>query len=1077
MDASYETTERTDLLRPLVDQKPPSDVGLESVLTESSLSYRRRVYLGACIEMKLLFRLALPAILVYIVNSGMSISARIFAGHIGRKELAAASIGNSCFSLAYGLMLGMGSAVETLCGQAHGAHRYDMLGIYLQRATIVLALVGLPLTLLYTFSYPILVLLGEPKSVSYMASMYIAALIPQIFAYAVNFTAQKFLQAQSVVTPSAYISAAAFLLQTVLTWVTVYVMGLGLMGIAYVLTISWWLIVVAQTLYITSSQRFRHTWTGLSWRSFQGLWSFFKLSAGSAVMICLEMWYSQILVLLAGLLKDPALSLDSLSICMSISALSFMVSVGFNAAASVRTSNELGAGNPKSALFSTWMATFVSFVISVVEALAVMVSREYVSYIFTADDEVAKAVSDLCPFLAVTIILNGIQPVLSGVAVGCGWQTFVAYVNVGCYYIVGIPVGCLLGFTFNFQAKGIWTGMIGGTLMQTLILLYVTYRTDWDKEYSIKETIVLAIVRIAFSVRPKCLKLVDKRSYKLHSFFAVVTTQLSGSQDKLVKVSSSTLANAKLVTLKSCAAKFHLCSSMATSDHPRSHHHRDESPTKPNKKKKASHNQEKNLLVNLHSCSKSKNLSAALSLYDAAIASGDVRLSQQHFQSLLYLCSASLGDPSLQTLAIDRGFQVFERMVGSGISPNEASVTSMARLAAAKGDGDYAFKVVKDIVAVGGVSVPRLRTYAPALLCYCERLEAEKGYEVEEHMEASGIVLEEVEISALLKVSAATGRENKVYRYLHKLREYVGFVSEETSKVIEEWFCSEKASEVVRIGSDVELLRAAALKNGGGWHGLGWVGEGKWVVKKGNVSADGECLSCGEHLACVDTNEVETENFVNSLVALAVERKAKMNSSEPMEDFSEFQEWLEKHGDYEAILDGANIGLYQQNFADGGFSLPQQLEAVVKELYSKSGNKKWPLILLHKKRVNALLENHNHRNVVEEWISNDVLYTTPPGSNDDWYWLYAAAKFKCLLVTNDEMRDHIFELLSTSFFQKWKLRHQVRYTFVKGSLKLEMPPPFSVVIQESEKGSWHVPITCQDGEESLRNWMCVTRQS
>ena len=61
----------------------------------------------------------------------------------------------------------------------------------------------------------------------------------------------------------------------------------------------------------------------------------------------------------------------------------------------------------------------------------------------------------------------------------------------------------------------------------------------------------------------------------------------------------------------------------------------------------------------------------------------------------------------------------------------------------------------------------------------------------------------------------------------------------------------------------------------------------------------------------------------------------------------------------------------------------EQLDAVVKELYNKSGNKKWPLILLHKKRVNALLENPNHRNVVEEWISNDVLYTTPLGSNDD----------------------------------------------------------------------------------------------
>lgn len=110
MDVSNETVETTDLRRPLVDPadtevKPLSEVGLESVLTESSLSYPRRVCLGACIEMKVLFQLALPAILIYLVNSGMGISARIFAGHVGSQELAAASIGNSCFNLVYGLMV------------------------------------------------------------------------------------------------------------------------------------------------------------------------------------------------------------------------------------------------------------------------------------------------------------------------------------------------------------------------------------------------------------------------------------------------------------------------------------------------------------------------------------------------------------------------------------------------------------------------------------------------------------------------------------------------------------------------------------------------------------------------------------------------------------------------------------------------------------------------------------------------------------------------------------------------------------------------------------------------------------
>lgn len=35
------------------------------------------------------------------------------------------------------------------------------------------------------------------------------------------------------------------------------------------------------------------------------------------------------------------------------------------------------------------------------------------------------------------------------------------------------------------------------------------------------------------------------------------------------------------------------------------------------------------------------------------------------------------------------------------------------------------------------------------------------------------------------------------------------------------------------------------------------------------------------------------------------------------------KDWLEKNANYEAIVDGANIGLYQQNFTEGGFSVPQ----------------------------------------------------------------------------------------------------------------------------------------------------------
>ncbi|KAM0922729.1 hypothetical protein ACQ4PT_005984 [Festuca glaucescens] len=456
---------------------------LESILTDSSAPFAKRAWAATTIELGLLTRLAAPAVVMYMINYLMSMSTQIFSGHLGNLELAAASLGNTGIQIfAYGLMLGMGSAVETLCGQAYGARKYEMLGTYLQRSAVLLCCTGIPLAVIYAFSEPILLFLGQSPEIARAASIFVYGLIPQIFAYAFNFPIQKFLQAQSIVLPSAYISTATLALHLLLSWVVVYKAGLGLLGASMVLSLSWWIIVAAQFGYIVMSPTCRHTWTGFTSQAFSGLTDFMKLSAASAVMLCLETWYFQVLVLIAGLLPDPELALDSLSVCMTIAGWVFMISVGFNAAASVRVSNELGAGNPKSAFFSVWVVTVLCGTITVILAIVILCLRNYISYLFTEGETVSNAVADLCPLLAITLILNGIQPVLSGVAVGCGWQQFVAYVNIGCYYIVGVPLGVVLGFVFKLGVKGIWGGMIGGTVMQTAILLWVTIRTDWNKE-------------------------------------------------------------------------------------------------------------------------------------------------------------------------------------------------------------------------------------------------------------------------------------------------------------------------------------------------------------------------------------------------------------------------------------------------------------------------------------------------------------------------------------------------------------------------------------------------------------------
>ena len=81
---------------------------------------------------------------------------------------------------------------------------------------------------------------------------------------------------------------------------------------------------------------------------------------------------------------------------------------------SVRVSNELGRGSSKAAKFSIVMTVLTSFVIGFVLFLFFLFFRGRLAYIFTESEEVAKAVANLSPLLAVSILLNSVQPVLSG---------------------------------------------------------------------------------------------------------------------------------------------------------------------------------------------------------------------------------------------------------------------------------------------------------------------------------------------------------------------------------------------------------------------------------------------------------------------------------------------------------------------------------------------------------------------------------------------------------------------------------------------------------------------------------------
>ncbi|KAK5785689.1 protein DETOXIFICATION 20-like isoform X2 [Gossypium arboreum] len=429
-----------------------------------------------------LWKVGFPSMLARVTAFGMFVVTQAFIGHIGERQLAAyALIQVITVRFANGILLGMSSATETLCGQAFGAKHYHMLGIYLQRSWIINLVTSAVLLPVFIFASPIFKLLGEDEEIATAAGYISLWFIPILYFFVFNFTIQKYLQCQLKNMIVGWISAASFILHVLLSWILVCKLNWGIPGAMSSMIISSWLVFIGEFIYVFGGWC-PETWKGFTFACFLDLFPVLKLSISSGVMLCLEIWYYAILVLLGGYMKNAAVAIDALSICLNNIAWELMVFLGFLTAASVRVSNELGRRNATAAKFSMKVLLCTSLSIGVLLWALCLIFGHRIGYLFTSDEDVANSVADLSLLLSFSVLLNSVQPILSGIAIGAGRQKMVAYVNICSYYVVGVPIGILLGYVAKMEVKGIWIGMIIGVATQTCVLAYITSRTDWEEE-------------------------------------------------------------------------------------------------------------------------------------------------------------------------------------------------------------------------------------------------------------------------------------------------------------------------------------------------------------------------------------------------------------------------------------------------------------------------------------------------------------------------------------------------------------------------------------------------------------------
>ncbi|KAM7271480.1 hypothetical protein ACFE04_030694 [Oxalis oulophora] len=441
-------------------------------------------------EVKRIFYLGGPNAVVNLSLYFLQVISEMMVGHLGELYLSGTAIAIAfCAVTGFSVIYGMGVALDTLCGQAYGAKQYRHLGIQLQTAIFCLTLSCIPISLIWISMGKLLILLGQDPQISIEAGKYATWLIPALFAYAYLQPLIRYFQAQSLVAPLIVTACVSICFHVTVCWGLVFKSGLGASGGALATGASYWLNVILLGLYMKYSSACSKTRASVSMELFGGIREFLHFAIPSAAMACLQWWAYEFLTLLSGLLPNPKLEASVLAtfmlrmFCDSLATTSTIYSIpeGLGSAVSTRISNELGAGNPQAARKALYVVILMGVSVGVAISSILFAFGNQLGYVFSNEKEVIEYVTSMAPLICLGILLNSGQAVLAGVARGMGLQNIAAYVNLGAFYLCGIPIAAVLAFTLQLRGKGFWIGILVGIFVQSIIMFIVITCQDWEK--------------------------------------------------------------------------------------------------------------------------------------------------------------------------------------------------------------------------------------------------------------------------------------------------------------------------------------------------------------------------------------------------------------------------------------------------------------------------------------------------------------------------------------------------------------------------------------------------------------------
>ncbi|MGV8918355.1 MAG: MATE family efflux transporter [Pseudomonas sp.] len=429
-------------------------------------------------ELRTLLALALPLMIGQLAYTAMGFVDAVMAGSVGPRDLAAVALGNSIWVPIYLFMTGTLLATTPKVAQRFGAGQTTEIGALVRQALWLALAVGLIASTLLLNAEPILHLMKVDPLLIEPCMQYLRGIACGLPATALFYVLRCFSDGMGRTRPSMLLGLSGLAMNIPLNYVFIYghfgVPAMGGVGCGWATATVMWSILLGMSTWVwrakiyKASQVFAH----FDWPQWAAIKRLLSIGLPIGIAIFAESSIFAVIALLIGSLGSNVVA--GHQIALNFSSLVFVIPLSLGMAVTVRVGQALGRNAPRDARFSAGVGMATALVYACLSASLMMLMREHVAAIYTADPVVIHLAASLIVFAALFQFSDALQVTAAGALRGYQDTRVTMMLTLFAYWGIGLPVGYVLGLTDLLGPAsgpaGLWQGLIVGLTCAALML-------------------------------------------------------------------------------------------------------------------------------------------------------------------------------------------------------------------------------------------------------------------------------------------------------------------------------------------------------------------------------------------------------------------------------------------------------------------------------------------------------------------------------------------------------------------------------------------------------------------------------